>query len=192
MIGACAAEYEGWLRELIVDHKERSAWSLATPLGTLVAHGVASLVRRGSWFADEAGVLVLVPVPSQRRTVRIRGHDHALRMTRAAAGSLRSSGHAAQVVPALRVRLPVRDSVGLSASQRRRNLQDAFAAASWGRTAVRRLERPARIVICDDVTTTGATIREACAALALAGIPVSGAVTVAAVGRPDQSSQANT
>jgi predicted amidophosphoribosyltransferase len=180
------------VRELILAHKERSAWSLATPLGLLVAHAAQSLVRRGAWFAGPEQGLILVPVPSRRRTVRIRGHDPALRMTRAAASALRSRGVPAQVAPLLRVRMPVQDSVGLTASQRRRNLDDAFAASISPLSALRRSCAVVRVVVCDDVTTTGATLREACAALALAGMPASGAVTAAAVVGLKHTSQANT
>ncbi|MGN6721489.1 MAG: ComF family protein [Marmoricola sp.] len=190
VIGACAGEYEGWLRELIVAHKERSAWSLAAPLGALLAGAASSLADRGDWLVTECDLL-LVPIPSRRRAVRIRGHDPALRMTRTAAALLRSQGLSAQAVPLLRLRLPVKDSVGLSASERRRNLGDAFAASPRARSAIGRPGASVRIVVCDDVMTTGATVREACSALALAGLPASGAVTVAAAGLRDHSSQVN-
>lgn len=190
VVGACAGDYEGWLRDLILAHKEHSAWSLATPLGTLLAGAVRWLAHRGEWAGSDCDVL-LVPIPSRRRTVRIRGHDAALRMTRTAATLLRSEGLTARAVPLLRVRLPVMDSVGLSASERRRNLDDAFAASPRARRAVGRSDAPVRIVVCDDVMTTGATVREACSALALAGLPASGAVTVAVAGLRDHSSQVN-
>lgn len=189
--GACAGEYEGWVRDMILAHKERSAWALATPLGTMLALATRSLARAG-WLGEaDAGVL-LVPVPSRRRTVRIRGHDPALRMTRAAACALRARGLPARAAPLLRVRLPVRDSVGLSAAERQRNLDDAFAVTPRANSVLAGLGAPTRIVVCDDVTTTGATVREACAALALRGLSASGAVTVAAVHAPEQNSQANT
>jgi len=178
---ACVGEYDGWLRELILTHKERSAWSLATPLGGLLAHAVRAL--------GDGSPVVLVAVPSRRGTVRRRGHDPALRMTRAAATALRGQGIQAYARPLLRVRLPVRDSVGLTAAQRRLNLVDAFAAARGASREVARLGA-ARIIVCDDVTTTGTTLREACAALSLAGIPASGAATIAVVGRPAPDLQA--
>lgn len=187
VIGACAGDYDGWLRELIVAHKERSAWSLATPLGTLLAGAARSLAHRGDWGGSDSALL-LVPIPSHRRTVRVRGHDPALRMTRTAAARLRSDGVAARALPLLRLRLPVRDSVGLSASERHRNLEDAFAVSPRAHRALGRRGDSVRIVVCDDVMTTGATVREACSALALAGMPASGVVTVAAVGRRDHTS----
>lgn len=188
VVGACAGEYDGWLRTLIVTHKEQSAWSLATPLGELLAHVIRGVALGERWAFGADDGLLLVPVPSHRRTVRMRGHDPTLRMVRAAATSLRARGIDAQALPLLRLRLPVRDSVGLSAAQRCRNLDDAFAVTRWAHGAVQRASGTTRMVLCDDVRTTGATVREACAALTLAGMPAAAAVTVAAVGRHDHTS----
>lgn len=188
VLAVCAGEYEGWLREVILAHKERSAWSLATPLGSMIATAVGSLADRGDWWADPFSQLALVPIPSRRRTVRIRGHDPTLRMAREAARRSRLAGMTARAVPLLHLRLPVKDSVGLSASQRGLNLDDAFAVLPAARRVVQCAGAATRIVVCDDVMTTGTTLRQACAALALAGLPASGAVTVAAVGRYEHSS----
>lgn len=180
VLGACMGEYDDWLKTMILAHKERSAWSLVEPLGHLLAQSVWSLADRGGWGNEG---IVLVPIPSRRSTVRRRGHNPSLQMTKAAAAHLRSLGIRAQALPILRLRLPVKDSVGLSAAARRRNLDDAFAVQRCAQAALARLGTPARIVICDDVMTTGVTVREAGSALELAGFPVSGIATVAAVRR---------
>lgn len=185
--GACMGEYDGWLRAMILAHKEHSAWSLVGPLGKLLAHAVLSIADRAQRITSEDAI-VLVPIPSRRSTVRRRGHDPSRRMARSAAVHLRSTGLDARALPLLRLRFPVHDSVGLSAVARRRNLDDAFAVESRARAALQRMGEVTRIVICDDVMTTGATAREAWSALTLAGIPAAGVATVCAVPSPVASS----
>lgn len=177
LLVSCMGPYDDWLRAMILAHKEHSAWSLARPLGELLSQATRDLAARGDWDAT----LVLVPIPSRRSTVRRRGHNPSLRMAREATMSLRRAGYEAQCLDLLQVRLPVQDSVGLRAAARRRNLEDAFAVRHRARTALDRIGGEVRIVLCDDVTTSGATLREAQSALVLAGLPAAGASTIAAV-----------
>lgn len=153
-----AAAYAGAVRAALLAHKEDGRLGLARPLGRALAGAVA-----------ERDV-VLVPVPSSRAAVRARGQDHARRLAAAAAraGGLRSS---ALLVPARRVA----DQSGLDAAHRRANLDHALRAR-------RRLDG-LRVVVVDDVVTTGATLAEAARALRAAGADVRGCAVVAATAR---------
>jgi predicted amidophosphoribosyltransferase len=88
------------------------------------------------------------------------------------------------VLPALRVTRAVADSVGLTAEQRAANLDGAFTVP---RRVADRLRRAAalgaRIVLLDDVCTTGSTFREAARSLAALGVTVEAAAVVAATPR---------
>ncbi len=163
-----AADYDGAVRAALLAHKERHVAGLAATLAGLLAVAVAE--------AAPPPVL-LVPVPSRPGVVRARGHDPLLAVVRAAARRL----PAASVAPLLRSRGGVRDQAGLTAAERSDNL----AGSMWCPT--RRLRpwagRPARVVVCDDVLTTGATAREAQRALAASGLVVEGIATVAATRR---------
>ncbi|MGW6983947.1 ComF family protein [Streptomyces sp. NPDC054932] len=170
-----AAVYEGAVRSLLLAHKERGALPLAGVLGAALAQAVLAGGRRE---AGGAGEVALVPVPSARRQVRARGHDPARRIALAAAGRLRRAGVPARVAPVLGLRRAVADQAGLGARQRRENLTGALAVRRGGR----RLTDGARIVLVDDLITTGATLAEAARAVragGLAGGP--GAVLRAAV-----------
>ncbi|MFJ8694098.1 ComF family protein, partial [Streptomyces roseolilacinus] len=117
--------------------------------------------------------LVLVPVPSARRAVRARGHDAVRRVATAAARELRRTGVAARVTPVLRQRRAVADQAGLDARQRRENLSGALEVVPGGA----RLLEGARVVLVDDLMTTGASLAEAARALYAAGaVPVAGSV----------------
>lgn len=170
-------DYDDLLRALVLAHKEHRVLTLARPLGDLLARSVVEA------RAGPGRPLVLVPVPSRPRAVRQRGHDPTLAMTRAAARALAGDDVPVVVARLLRVRPGVRDQAGLDAGERARNLAGSMAVSS---AAVRRLARRvprAHLVLCDDVMTTGATLREAQRALEASGLPVRAAALVAATRR---------
>ncbi|WP_354640826.1 ComF family protein [Kitasatospora camelliae] len=165
-----AAAYADPVRGLLLAHKERGALRLAGPLGRALAAAVRSAAGEG------AAPLLLVPMPSTRRAVRARGHDPTLRLARAAARELYRGGVPTRVAPVLRQIRPVADQAGLGAAARRRNLDGALAVPS--RLAVRLGGH--RLILVDDLVTTGATLAEAARALRAAGRPAHAAATVAA------------
>ncbi|MET9954958.1 ComF family protein [Streptomyces sp. NPDC006339] len=162
-----AAPYEGAVRALLLAHKERGALPLARPLGEALADAVEAAT--GPVGATGDLPLLLLPVPSSRRSVRARGHDPTRRIALAAAGRLRRTGRAARVLPVLRQRRPVADQAGLGARGRLANLDGALGVAPGG---VRLLDEAARaggrVVLVDDLMTTGASLAEAARALAAA------------------------
>lgn len=176
-----ALEYAGQARSVLLAHKERGALGLARPLGSALAAAVRPLCapaggRHGSgWGAAGVGVrrggvpLLLVPVPSARRSVAARGHDPVRRLARAAARVLRGMAPV-RVVAALRQCRAVRDQSGLGAEERAVNLRGALTVVP----AAARLLRLGRVVLVDDLVTTGATLAEAVRAVCAAGGPGGG------------------
>lgn len=156
-----ATAYDDVLRRLLIAHKEHGRLGLSAPLGALLAAAVHDL---------GAGTVVLVPVPSSSAAVRARGHDHALRLARAAAHT--SGQRAAPLLMPVRA---VADQAGLDTRGRAANLAGALA--------VRRPLDGLAVVVVDDVMTTGATLVEAARALREGGAQVRGAAVVAAVAR---------
>lgn len=166
-----AGDYDDLLKVLVNDHKEEGVFGLAGPLGRVLGDVVHDLL------ADlrVAGPVVLVPVPSRRAVVRRRGHDPLLRLTRGAGARLRRLGVAAGVQQLLVPTGRVRDQSTLTALERAANLH---------RTMRRRgRPRPGRVVVVDDVLTTGSTVREAQRALEDDGVPVTGIAVLAATRR---------
>jgi ComF family protein len=123
---------------------------LATPLAALLLDCLA---------ARPLAVDVLVPVPLDPARGRERGYNQAALLAAPVAKALG--------LPALpdvlqRTR-PTRPQVGLNAGERRANVRGAFACGNPSAVAGR------RVLLVDDVMTTGATL-EACAdALTAAG-----------------------
>ena len=163
-----AAVYDGVVREALLAHKERHVAGLARPLAGLLAAAVQAVAPPP---------LLLVPVASRPGVVRARGHDPLLAVVRLTARGLPDC----TVVPLLRSRGGVRDQAGLGAVERTANLSGSL----W--CPADRLRRwagqPGRVVVCDDVLTTGATAREAQRALEASGVTVTGIATVAATQR---------
>ena len=169
-------EYAGALKLLVNAHKERQQFSLARPLGTMLAHAARELAlpREDPWF--------LVPVPSRGAVVRVRGHDPMLRVSRHAAALLRRWGHNVSVVRVL-VSVTVRDQAGLDAGERAANLAGTMSCVPSRAARLCQRWPSARLVIADDVITTGCTAREAQRALEASGLNVAGIAAVAATRR---------
>ncbi|MDF3302855.1 ComF family protein [Streptomyces tropicalis] len=156
-----AAPYADEVRAALLAHKERGALALAGPLGGALAGAVRAALRGACGPWPGAGPVLLVPVPSAGRAVRARGHDPALRIARAAAAGLRCSGTPARVLAVLRQRRPVADQAGLGSRDRRDNLTGALETAA----GAPRLLAAGRVVLVDDLMTTGASLRESARAL---------------------------
>lgn len=170
-----AAAYEGTVRELVVGHKERRRLAHAPPLAALLALAVGAA-------APGPDPVLILPVPSRRAVVRARGHDPLGTLARLAARRLRRDGVAARAVPGvLAVRGPVLDQAGLGAAARAANL----AGSQWAPGLRRLAGAPpgTRLVVVDDVVTTGSTLAEAQRALAAVGVAVTGHALVAATPR---------
>ncbi|MFI6276223.1 ComF family protein [Streptomyces sp. NPDC050988] len=170
-----AAPYEDEVRAVLLAHKERGALMLAGPLGAALAgavrvglatgggSGAAGFVAGGPVGAGGSRTPVsLVPVPSAPWAVRARGHDPARRIALAAAGELRRTGTPTRVVAVLRQRRAVADQSGLNSRQRLDNLAGALEVPAGG---ARLLAGGGRVVIVDDLMTTGASLAEAARAL---------------------------
>ncbi len=97
--------------------------------------------------------VVLVPVPSRPGSARARGHDPTDALTRDAARLLRRQGYDARRARLLVSRGAVADQAGLDAAARAANLAGSMfcPTARLRRIAGRRV----RVVVCDDVLTTG-------------------------------------
>jgi predicted amidophosphoribosyltransferase len=174
-------EYDGALRLLVNAHKEQHRFALARPLGDLLAVSLLAHVTGAGTGGSEASRVLLVPVPSRGRVVRRRGHDPLLRIAVRAASRLRGCGVHASVSRLLRSVRVTADQAGLAASERARNLTGSMACSAGSRTPPNLAGH--RLVVVDDVITTGATVREAQRALEDGGFVVRGVATVAATRR---------
>ena len=157
--------YAGVLKALLLAHKERGRLGLTAPLGSALAAVAAP-------FAAQP--LVLCPVPSSAAAVRHRGFDHTMRLARTASRHLRGSGRPVVARGLLLPSRGVADQAGLSSAERAANLSGALRP---------RVAAPARVVLVDDLVTTGATLQEAARALSTAGHLVVGAAVLGATHR---------
>jgi predicted amidophosphoribosyltransferase len=171
------AAYAGSLRETILAYKERGRHSLAAPLGDRLADVVSAAL------GAMPGPVLLVPVPATAAAARDRYGDHMLRLARRAAWALARHGWSAGVACPLRAR-PRPDSAQLSSVDRLHAADAAFVLVPGRLATVGAAVRGgARLVIVDDVVTTGATLAAAAARLREAALDVQVAAVLAATQR---------
>lgn len=136
--------YDGALREILQQYKYHGFRPLARPLGVYLAQTLKRL--------NDGPLDLVLPVPLHRRRERQRGFNQS--------GLL-----AAQLGKLCGIRLGGKDCVrvrdtppqaGLRGAERRKNVKGAFAVPDPERV------RGLRVLLVDDVLTTGATV-DACA-----------------------------
>ncbi len=142
---ACAA-YERQAPNPLIDVLQRFKYGRDVSVGKVLT---AYMTERLPLAVDHD---LIVPVPLHRQRLRWRGFNQSVTLARAVG---RIAGRPVDPLILARVRATA-PQVGLGISERRRNVRGAFA--------VRRPEalRGRRVLLVDDVMTTGATA-EACA-----------------------------
>ncbi|NJC88047.1 MAG: ComF family protein [Desulfuromonas sp.] len=152
--------YAGTLQDAVQRFKYHGQLPLERPLGTMLAEAVLA----GGGSLPE----LVIPVPLHQSRLRERGYNQALQLSRQVGSAL-----GIPVAPALLHRVKATAAQqGLDAVARKSNLKGAFA--------VTRPFTGRRLLLVDDVMTTGATVRECASVLCKAGAV---SVEVAVLGR---------
>ncbi len=156
----CRARSAVWFdegaRSAVHQLKYAGWWRVAEPMARLMAR-----------LEPCGGAGVLIPVPLGAARARRRGYNQAERLGRALAGA---AGMPLRTDLLARCR-DTRTQTALAPEQRRANVAGAFQAGP--------VPRDIRVVLIDDVFTTGATLVEAARTLAEAGAGAVEAVTFA-------------
>ncbi len=155
--------YQGALRQAVHRFKYRGEFSLDRSLGNLMGKALETSTSSPTFRAD-----LLVPVPLHQKRLRERGYNQSLLLARVL-GCRWKIPVSSRFLVRIRPTLPQQ---GLKAAERRRNLRGAFQ--------VRGSLDGEKVLLIDDVMTTGATAHECSRSLLTAG---AGEVCVAVLGR---------
>lgn len=171
----CAVEYGYPWQGLITRFKLGGQTGLARGLAGLLARlpDAREAIAQAHW---------LLPMPLSPQRLAERGYNQAWELVRVLAGSIASATPRPDPMLLLRVR-DAPSQMALDRRAREANMRHAFAVDPARRHEV----SGRRVVLVDDVLTTGATLRAACAALQQAGVASVVALAVARTPAPDLS-----
>ena len=140
-----ATEYDGLARQLLHSYKFQRARAAASVLAQNIADALPYL----------SSDTVVTYIPTATKRIRMRGYDHAELVARAVA-NLKN-----MPFQRLATRLTQSRQVGANRAVRMRQLDGAFALVG---------KVPKRVLVVDDVVTTGATLEAMAVLLRKAGV----------------------
>lgn len=159
--------YEGPIRNLIHSFKYNQQTQLRNPLALLTLEGIDT-------FLTDQNPHLIVPVPLHRSRLRQRGFNQAVLLGRVISNHL-----SLPMIPNALVRIrPTEPQIDLSAAERRVNVKGAFTVFKPDHVAGK------RILLLDDVMTTGSTMDECAKELKKAGADVVISATIARTAHP--------
>ena len=158
-----------------------AAHTYTPPMSTLIyrykdAHIPALAPILAGYLENAINVLAiapdptLVPIPTRKAATRRRGFDSMGLISR----HLQKSGHRVEI--SLTDNRSAGTSKSLDSRLRSLEVQDAFAITSAAQGLIRKMTP---VILFDDVTTTGSTLKEAATVLMQAGVHVVGAAAIA-------------
>ncbi|MBN9154253.1 MAG: ComF family protein [Microbacterium sp.] len=160
-----ALAFEGVPARVLRALKEQGRTTLARPLAPALRAALDAALATADERRGAPAEIVVVPVPTSHAAMRRRGYRVAELLARRAG---------MRPVRLLRPTRAAADQRSLGRADRARNVEGSMGATSAAGL---------RVLIVDDVVTTGATLTEAARALRAAGAEVIGAATVAATPR---------
>lgn len=169
--GYACARYRGVVRHAILSWKDHGDAECDEAFAVALAD---LLVRIGAVSAGEP--VTLVPAPSSRSSMIRRGRWHMRDLAVRTARVLARREFAASVMPVLRTaRVSSKSVEAANAAQRSARISGNIVVSDIPRC------RGRRVVIVDDIMTTGATMRQCVLALTDAGARVDTVVALASV-----------
>ncbi len=165
--------YQGELRDLLHLLKFSGIQPAATQLGRLLALAIAQLQPE---LATGTSTVLVMPVPLHASKRRARGFNQSDVIVKSALRHLPRQGFAWRYAPDALVRARATESqTGLTGHQRRVNLRGAFVVSR------QQSVRGARVLLVDDIFTTGSTVSECARTLRAAGAEAVWVATIARV-----------
>jgi ComF family protein len=161
--GWAVSDYGAVEKTLIHAFKENGLTALAPHLATAMNLGFAAFKDE---LPNQIDGTLLVPAPSSKANYRKRGYQPAKILAKSLS---RVSGSGLSVNPGLSFARVVADQSGLAVEQRRENLDGSMVGSS--------ALAGQRVLLVDDIVTTGATLTEAARAVTKVGGEVLGFLT---------------